>query len=149
MTFKEKVYKSYREIIETKIQLFQNTLKELRESGSNETKSTAGDKYETALAMLHIEQENVSRQLNEILKQKAFFNQIDPAVPALKITNGSLIKTNKGYFFMSVALGKTTVDGITVMALSPFSPLGQRLMELKENDFAEINETKFIIESIV
>ncbi len=50
---------------------------------------------------------------------------------------------------MSVALGKTTVDGITVMALSPFSPLGQKLMELKENDFAEVNGTKFIIESIV
>jgi len=149
MTFKEKVYESYREIIETKIQLFQKTLKELREIGSNETKSTAGDKYETALAMLHIEQENVSRQLNEVLKQKALFSQVNPNVSALKIINGSLIKTNKGYFFMGVALGKTTVDGITVMALSPLSPLGQKLIELKENDFAEVNGTRFIIENIV
>lgn len=149
MTFKQKVYESYRGIIEAKIQLFQHTLKELRESGSNETKSTAGDKYETALAMLHIEQENVNRQLSEILKQKALFSQVDPTMSTSKITNGSLIKTNKGYFFMSVALGKTTVDGITVMALSPLSPLGQKLIALKENDSAEINGTRFIIESIV
>lgn len=148
MTFKEKVYESYLEIIENKIQLFQNTLKELRESGSNETKSTAGDKYETALAMLHIEQENVSRQMNEILKQKSLFSQIDPTVSASKICTGSLIKTSKGYFFMSIALGKTTVDGITVIALSPHSPLGQKLMELKVNDIAEINGTRYIIENI-
>jgi hypothetical protein len=148
MTFKEKVYESYLKLIENKIQLFQNTLKELRESGSNETKSTAGDKYETALAMLHIEQENVSRQLNEILKQKVLFSQIDPIVSASKIANGSLIKTNKGYFFMSIALGKTNVDGIIVMALSPYSPLGQKLMELKVNDAAEINGTRYTIENI-
>jgi len=43
MTFKEKIYKSYQHIIQDKIQLFQNTLNELREIGSNETKSTAGD----------------------------------------------------------------------------------------------------------
>lgn len=148
MTFKEKVYESYHKIIENKIQLFQNTLKELRESGSNETKSTAGDKYETALAMLHIEQENVSRQLNEILKQKGLFSQIDPTVSASKIANGSLIKTNKGYFFMSIALGKTIVDNIIVIALSPHSPLGQKLMKLKVNDDAEINGTRYTIENI-
>lgn len=136
-------------MIENKIQLFQNTLKELRESGSNETKSTAGDKYETALAMLHIEQENVSRQLNEIVKQKVLFSQIDTTIVASKIVNGSLIKTNKGYFFMSVALGKAIVDGITVIAFSPHSPLGQKLLGLKPNDAADINGIRYIIESIV
>ncbi len=105
MTFKEKVYKSYREIIETKIQLFQNTLKELRESGSNETKSTAGDKYETALAMLHIEQENVSRQLSEILKQKALFSKIDPAVSALKNYQWKSDQNKQRLFFHECGVG--------------------------------------------
>ncbi len=149
MTFKEKIYESYLRILEDKIQLFQNTLNELRESSSNETKSTAGDKYETALAMLHIEQENTNQQLKEAVKQKILFSKIDPAVSTSKIINGSLIKTNKGYFFLSIALGKTVVDGVTVIALSPHSPLGQKLMGLKVNDTTGINGIEYLIETVV
>ena len=149
MTFKEKIYGSYIRIIQDKIQLFHNTLNEIKESTSNETKSTAGDKHETALAMLQIEQENTNRQLKEAMKQKALFGKMDPTVSTSKIINGSLIKTNKGYFFLSIALGKTIVEGIDVIALSPHSPLGQKIMGLKVNDTAEINGVRYIIESIV
>lgn len=149
MTFKEKVYESYLQILEDKIQLFQTNLNDLRESSSNETKSTAGDKYETAIAMLHIEQENTNQQLKEALKQKILFSKIDPHVSTSKIINGSLIKTNKGYFFLSIALGKIIVDSTMIIALSPHSPLGQKLMGLKANDAAEMNGTRYIIENIV
>ncbi len=148
MTLKEKIFEAYSGLIDDKIQLFLQTLKDLRESVSNETKNTAGDKYETALAMLHIEQENTGQQLNEALKQKSLFGKIDPSVNTSKIINGSLVKTNKGYFFMSVALGKTIVDGNTVIALSPHSPLGQKIMGLKAKDTAAINGSQFIIESV-
>ena len=148
MTLKEKIYEAYLRMIEDKIQLFQKALGDLRESGSNETKSTAGDKYETALAMLHIEQENTNRQLKEVLKQKLLFSKIDPAISTSTIINGSLIKTNKGYLFLSVALGKNNVGGINVIALSPDSPLGQKIIGLKVNDKVEINGIQYIIESI-
>ncbi len=148
MTLKEKIYEAYLRMIDDKIHFFQKALAGLRESGSNETKSTAGDKYETALAMLHIEQENTNRQLKEVLKQKLLFSKIDPSISTSKIINGSLIKTNKGYLFLSVALGKNNVGGINVIALSPDSPLGQKIMGLKVNDKAEINGIQYIIESI-
>ncbi|MGZ5219424.1 MAG: hypothetical protein ACXWC7_05075 [Chitinophagaceae bacterium] len=148
MTLKEKIYESYLRLVEDKIQLFQNNLYELRESSSNETKSTAGDKYETALAMLHIEQENISQQLQEALKQKVLLGKIDPKVSTSKIINGSLIKTNKGHFFLSLALGKITVENTTVIALSPYSPLGQKLARLKEKDTTEMNGTRYTVESV-
>lgn len=148
MTFKEKIYESFLRVVEDRIQLFQNNMYELKESSSNETKSTAGDKYETALAMLHIEQENINQQLQEALKQKALLSKIDPHVSTSKIINGSLIKTNKGHFFLSLALGKITVDNTTVIALSPHSPLGQKLIGLKENDTTEMNGTRYIVESV-
>ena len=148
MTLKEKIYESYFRIIEDKISLLQNNLAELKESSTNETKSTAGDKYETALAMIHIEQENTNQQLKQALKQKILFSKIDPHVCTSKIINGSLVKTNRGHFFLSIALGKTTVDGITVIALSPDSPLGQKLIGLRENEFAEINNIRYTIEKV-
>lgn len=128
--------------------MLQKVLTDLKESGANETKSTAGDKHETALAMLQIEQANTRGQMQEVLLQKAALEKIDSTVSAQMIVNGSLIKTNRGYFFMSTALGKAMVENITVMALSPQSPLGQKLMGLKAGATAAINDIDYVIESI-
>lgn len=128
--------------------MLQNVLADLKESSSNETKSTAGDKHETALAMLQIEQANTSSQLNEVLRQKAILEKINPTVSTTIIVNGSLIKTNRGFLFLSVALGKAVIGQISVIALSQQSPLGQKLLGLSVNDTAEINQTKYVIENI-
>ena len=106
----------------------QNVLADLKESGTNETKSTAGDKHETALAMLQIEQANIRAQLKEAQEQKAVLENINPSLSPALIVNGSLVNTDKGYLFLSTALGKATIDGITVIALSQHSPLGIQLM---------------------
>jgi hypothetical protein len=137
MTNKQKIYKYYLQLVNDKVSRLQQVLADLKESGSNETKSTAGDKHETALAMLQIEQANTRGQLNDAL-----------ALSASVIVNGSLVKTNLGYLFVSVALGKTVIENMVVIALSPKSPLGQKLMGLSVSGVAEINGNKYIIESI-
>jgi hypothetical protein len=148
MTLKQKIYNHYLEIVNDKIKILQQVLADLKESGTNETKSTAGDKHETVLAMLQIEQANTRAQLKDVIDKKALLQKINPVLSVSKIVNGSLIKTDRGYLFMSIALGKTTIGEITVTALSPQSPLGIKLMGLSAGDVAEINNTKYIIESI-
>ena len=145
---KQKIYKHYLQIINDKINTLQHVLADLKESGANETKSTAGDKHETALAMLQIEQSNTRGQLKDLQDKKALLEKINPALSVDKSVNSSLIKTDRGYLFMSIALGKTIVEGITVIALSPQSPLGIQLMGLLVGDVAEINDSKYVIESI-
>jgi transcription elongation GreA/GreB family factor len=149
MTFKQKIYEHYVTVISDKIKMLQQVLADLKESGANETKSTAGDKHETALAMLQIEQANTREQLEKIVQQKTALEKINPAITASIVVNGSLINTNRGYFFMSIAAGKAIVDGVTVMALSPQSPLSIKLMGLKPGDKAEVNNNSYSIESIV
>jgi transcription elongation GreA/GreB family factor len=148
MTLKQKIYNHYLQVINDKVYLLQQVLADLKESGSNETKSTAGDKHETALAMLQIEQANTRGQLKEVIAQKDALQKINLAVTAIKIVNGSLIKTSKGYLFLSVALGKAVVEGNTVTALSPQSPLGAKLIGLAVGEFAEINNTTYTVENI-
>jgi hypothetical protein len=149
MTFKQKVYNQYLQSINDKIGLLRNTINDLKESSSNETKSTAGDKHETALAMLQIEQKNVSQQLKEASDQKRVLEQINPANCKPEAGTGSLLKTNKGYLFLSMALGKLIVDDVAIIAISPRSPLGQKLLGLKVNDRAEVNGSQYVIESIL
>ena len=148
MTFKEAVYNYCLKVVDDKIAHLQRALIDLRESASNETKSTAGDKHETALAMLQIEQENTNKQLANVLAQKSVIERIVPVIQSTQVVNGSLVKTNKGYLFVSIALGKVIVDNIPVIALSPQSPLGLKLVGLRVNEAAEVNGVKYIIESI-
>jgi hypothetical protein len=148
MTLKQKIYEHYLLVVNEKVNLLQQVLNDLKESGANETKSTAGDKHETALAMLQIEQANKRTQLQELLHQQAALGKINPALFASMIVNGSLVKTNRGYFFMSIALGKAVIEDKAVIALSPQSPLGQKLMGLKTGDTAAMNDTVYTIEKI-
>lgn len=148
MMLKQEIYNHYLQLVNNKIRLLQQVLADLKESGSNETKSTAGDKHETALAMLQIEQANTLTQLKELIEQKDALEKINPALSAGIIVKGSLVKTNRGYLFLSIALGKALIDNITVIALSPQSPLGIKLMGLKAGDVAEINYNRYVIESI-
>ena len=148
MKLKQKIYYHFLQIIITRIQQLQNVLDDLKESGSNETKSTAGDKHETALAMLQIEQANTRAQMKEAISQKDVLEKIDQLATAKIIVNGSVVKTNRGYFFVSTALGKAAIEGITIIALSAQSPLGAKLMGLTKGDTATVNDYNYVIENI-
>ena len=145
MTFKEKVYKAYKQLLEEKLINVQLVLKELHDSAANETKSTAGDKHETALAMLQIEQENKRKQLSELQLQQSLLNKIDPAIVSTVVLNGSLVRTDSGYFFISIALGKLVIEGKTVFALSPSSPLGQKMLHCSAPCKLELNGRSYTI----
>ncbi len=135
-------------MVNDKISLLRQDLAGLKESATNETKSTAGDKHETALAMLQIEQANKREQLQQVVAQKIVLEKINPMIAAAIVVSGSLVKTNNGYLFMSVALGKTVLEGITLTALSPQSPLGNQLMGLKAGDTTVFNNKVYYIETI-
>ncbi len=148
MKLKQKIYDHYLQAVHDKITMLQMVLADLKESVSNETKSTAGDKHETALAMLQIEQANTRGQLQEVLTQKAALEKINPRLSATTVVLGSLIKTNRGYLYISIASGKAIIDGNSVIAISPQSPLGQQLTGLSVSDVAEVNNKTYRIESI-
>ena len=148
MHIKQQIHAHYIDTINSKILMLQQTLADLKESGSNETKSTAGDKHETALAMLQIEQVNTRAQLHDAQKQRSALIAINPDVITKKILPGSYVKTNKGNFYISVALGKLIIDGATVTAISPQSPLGAKLMGRCVHDTVTINTHTYLVESI-
>lgn len=148
MTLKQKTYSYLLQIINEKIQTLQHELNELLISISNETKSSAGDKYETSRAMLQIEQDQLNKQLSNALQQKTLLDSIDIDLTHECITIGDLIKTNHAYFFLSIGLGKIEIDGIPVIILSALSPLGKKLFDLKQEHTFLFNGKHYIIEVI-
>ena len=148
MTLKEKIHQTCFDLVQQKIDELQENLHDLTESAGNETKRTAGDKHETALAMLQIEQENNSRQLNELLQQKAVLEKLDPHLQTEMIVRGSLVETNKGHFYISLGLGKLKIENETVFAVSPDAPLGKLMLMKKSGDAFQFNNISYEILSV-
>ena len=93
-SFKEKVYACCMKQLNDKIQSLQVALTDLKSGVENEGKSSAGDKHETARAMMQMEEEKISRQLDETLRQKTDLEKIDITAGSPEIASGSLIKAN-------------------------------------------------------
>ncbi|MBP4141584.1 hypothetical protein J3S90_07195 [Flavobacterium sp. P4023] len=148
MTFKQKIYNYYVQLVQDKIDAFRDMIAALTEDSKNDAKGSAGDKHETALSMMHIEQEKLNSKLREVLTQKSVLDKIDALTIAENIIVGSLVKANGIYLYLSLALPKITIDGINVIALSPQSPLGKHLMGNKVGFEFEINNTKYTIQEI-
>lgn len=145
---KQKVLNYYKQQVQDKEDAFRDMIAALTEDASNDAKGSAGDKHETALSMMHLEQEKLNNKLHEILDQKSVLEKIDSNAVTVKVAMGSLVKANTMHLFVSAALPKITVEGITILALSPQSPLGTKIMGMQKGDDFEITGTKYIIEEI-
>lgn len=148
MTFKQQILQQHKILLQDKIDVFRDMITELSVDAQNDAKGSAGDKHETALSMMHIEQEKLNFKLQEFLSQKNILDKIDAAVHHSKIAIGSVVKANEMYLFICTALPKITVDTKTIIALSPQSPLGTKLMRQGVGFTFEINGTQFTIVSI-
>ncbi|RTY74183.1 hypothetical protein [Flavobacterium sp. LS1R10] len=148
MTFKQKIHTHYLQLVQDRIDVFKDMIVALTEDSKNDAKGSAGDKHETALSMMHIEQEKLNRKLREVLDQKIVLDKIDAGTVAETIIVGSLVRANGIYLYLSVALPKINVEGINIIALSPQSPLGNKLMGNQEGFTFEINGTKYLVEDI-
>ena len=149
MDFKQKIHSYYLQMVQDRIDVFRDMISALTEDSKNDAKGSAGDKHETALSMMHIEQEKLTNKLKEAIAQKAILDKIDASKTTENIISGSLVKANGIHLYLSVALPKITIDGVNIIALSPQSPLGSHLMGNKVGFTFEINKTHYTIESVL
>jgi hypothetical protein len=148
MTFKIKIYQYYLKLVQDRIDAFRDMITALTEDSKNDAKGSAGDKHETALSMMHLEQEKLNTKLREVVQQKVVLDKINPDIVSTIITLGSLVKANGIYLYLSLALPKISIDGVNVIALSPQSPLGNKLIGNSVGYKFEINTTKYLVEEI-
>lgn len=129
-----------------KVETLEKMIAETRAS-NNETKSSMGDKYETGREMLQQEINNIQRQLNETLNQQNFLKKLNTEV-CTKVQNGALVKTDKGFFYISVSSGEIVFEGKKIMTISSESPLAKAMFGKKIAETFLINNVNQIIEEI-
>jgi transcription elongation GreA/GreB family factor len=146
--FKQKVLEQCKAVLRRKTELVAYAMDELSEAMTGETKSSVGDKHETARAKMQAEQEKLSQQLVLLRGQAAEIARLDLSRPYTAVSFGCLVETNRGRFFTTVALGRIEVEEKAVFVISLASPLGKKLFGLKQGDSFSLNDLSYSILAI-
>lgn len=149
MNRKKELLKICHEKVNSRIESLQKSMEEIQAAANEETKSSAGDKYETGRAMMHLEKEKLTGQLAEQIKLLEVLNQIEPNQTFEKGGLGAIIYTKQANYFLSVSLGKIMLEGETYFALSVAAPLGQQLLDKKIGDKIQFRNKKISITNIL
>lgn len=149
MEIKKKLFTYCEKQINENISILRAALNDSQESANSETKGSAGDKHETGRAMMHLENEMNAKQLAERLKLAEVLQRIDPDEKHYRVQLGSLVICSNGNYFISVAIGKTELEGVNYLLISAASPIGALLMDKKKGDNFTFNGKSIMIESVV
>jgi hypothetical protein len=147
-TLKKSILLKCHSVIDEKIHALNTVLRDLTEAGNNETKSSAGDKHETARAMMQLEQEKLGNQIQEWEIQKNVLAKIDGEKTSSIISLGSLVESNNGYFFIAANIGKIQVGDSSVMVISTQSPLGLYFLNRTIQQEFIFNQTEYVIKNV-
>ncbi len=145
---KIKIHQLCLEAIENKKLLVVERLKEIEESSNTESKSSMGDKYETTREMAAIDRNNLGEQLSFLEQQERALHGIDPKHKNTSVRQGTLIKTGKNLYYISVSLGRIDLDDTSAFAISPVSPLGQALLDSEKGNAITLNGITYQIEDL-
>jgi len=147
--FKKGLYQYCGKLLEDKIQQLQQAANNAQGSANSETKSTAGDKHDTARAMAHLEVEKIAKQLIEAEKLKQVFLQMSTQSAHEKVGLGTLVKANNMFYYLGLSLGKIEFEDKIIFAISLASPLAQAMKECQQNDSFNFNGKTFDIQMVL
>ena len=131
---KSELYTECKTILKVRMENAKKQIDSAQAAATTETKSSAGDKFETAREMLQQEKRKAQQQLAEVLKHDEVLNQINPAVKLETVQLGSLVETSIGNFFISVGIGKLRNANQVCYAISLASPLGKAISGLSAGE---------------
>ncbi|PTQ99981.1 hypothetical protein C8P68_102812 [Mucilaginibacter yixingensis] len=137
------------DIVEQRMETGRQALKSAEDGAEQETKSSAGDKYETAREMMQQEKNRAMAQLNEANKLLVALQGISTNGEAEKVQAGSVISTDKGNFYLSISAGVIKFEGKDYFAVSPASPIGTKLMGKQKGDSFDMNGKHYQIINVI
>lgn len=144
-SLKQQLYENCNTHVEERINFLSSAITEIQQSANEETKSSAGDKYETARAMAQLEVGRLQVQLVEVMKMKEALSRIPVDDHALVIKPGSLIFTSRGNFYLAINAGKLIVNDHIFFSISLASPIAQKLAGLRVRESFSFNNQEFTI----
>lgn len=145
---KEKLIDHCKSLLEGRLEVLDTELDKLQEASGEETKSSAGDKYETAREMITLEKNKVLSQKSTLLGQLKNLQSIRLNLRQT-VEAGTILQANNQWYFISVALGPIKFNDLQFFIISPVAPIAQAMLGKALNDEFRFNNRSFKIEALL
>jgi len=145
---KNRVIAELKNQLKLRLETYSQAIKDVQDSAQNETKSSAGDKYETARSMGQMELGMHQSQYHKVKLDLVNLEQIEKLDMKNYVSDGCLIRTDKGYYLIAISFGKLIVDGFEVFVLSANTPFAKNILMKKVGEDFEFNNIVYTIETI-
>lgn len=145
---KQALYARCLAYVQERIQTATEAMQSAQESANSESKSSAGDKYETGRAMAQLERDRHAQLLADAKRMLADLEKINPDLTTSVVVSGSLVRTSQGAFFLAISAGKLPFDGVDYFAVSVASPIGALLMGKRVGETVLFNKMKYEVREI-
>ncbi len=145
---KELILEYCRDHVNRRIQEIQTAIGDATFALQEETKSSAGDKYETSREMIQQDLNRFHQQLAIAERDLNTLDQLTPFRDSPIIGLGSLVQTDSGYYFLAISIGQVEIGEEQVFCISPHSPIGKLLVGLSLDDIFNFNGTTHTVANI-
>jgi hypothetical protein len=135
--------------VQQRLDAVQQALLAAEQSTGEDTKSSAGDKYETGREMLQQEKNRGMAQLTEANKLLIALNRISTAGKSKQAEEGSVVKTNNGNFYIAVSAGILTLNAENYFAVSAASPIGAKMLGCKAGGEFSMNGKAYLVMAVL
>jgi hypothetical protein len=146
---KSKLYQHCMDFILQRIATAETALQQAQEASNDDTKSSAGDKFETTREMM---QQDIARNKNLLFDgqhNQQLLISLENAPHSDIVRNGSLVHTSNGLFYITISAGQIKIDDQLIFAISAVSPIGQLLIGKKAGDSFSFNKNEYTIREVV
>lgn len=131
---KRDIISALHQLLKHQIAELSNEILSVNEEIGKETKSSAGDKFETSREMMNQERERLEERVAHLNRQINVLNGFQNSRLSTKVENGALVSTTSNVFFFGLAFGKLTLENQNIMVLSLNSPIGKAFVDKVEGD---------------
>ena len=138
-SIKEKLYKACEAYVEERIKRIEAAMAGLESDLENETKSSAGDKYETGREMINLEINKLAEQLQQFKNLRNTLNVAKSRTNNGSAQLGTAVKTNMANYFIAIPADRIIVDGEEYFAIGANSPIAQLLLHKKAGEEITFN----------
>jgi len=142
---KSEIHANLRSILEKTLEEAQREYVLAKESRDSDTKSSAGDKFETGREMMQREMDKLSALVDNTLYSLNKLDRLANLPSSSIVAEGSLVETDQETYYISIGYGKSD----TIYAISIESPLGAELKGKKVGESVEMREKIITIKSII
>lgn len=145
---KEEFFKKCESYLVEKIARISHSISDLEAALTNESKSSAGDKYETGREMINIEINKLSIQLQQFQKLQVTLEVAKRSTKTSIVKMGSLVEATNANYFICIPIGEMILGDKKVYVIGTGSPIAQALIGKAVGDSFIFNTVKGTIVSI-